>query len=209
MTENPQDLQVSADVSAQNIARVYAEALFNVALERGQAETIQEELDSLLDDLLAADPKVARFLTSGAIGRNQRRLVLDRVFSKLASPLFFNFLQVLNDHERLDLLHPIRRALRQLRDEHARRVRVMVKSAVSLSAQQQSQLQDLLRQTLKLEPLLETTVDPELLGGLLVRVGDWQYDATLRHQLEILRSEIIARSSHEIQSRRDRFSPAE
>lgn len=209
MTENPQDLQVSADVSAQNIARVYAEALFNVALEHGQAETIQEELDSLLDDLLAADPKVARFLTSGAIGRNQRRLVLDRVFSKLASPLFFNFLQVLNNHERLDLLQPIRHALRQLRDEHARRVRVVVKSAVSLSAQQQNQLQDLLRQTLKLEPLLETKVDPDLLGGLLVRVGDWQYDATLRHQLEILRSEIIARSSHEIQSRRDRFSLAE
>lgn len=209
MTEIPHDLQVTADVSAQNIARVYAEALLNVATPHGQAETVQEELDSMVDDLCAADVTVARFLTSGAVGRTQRRRVLDKVFAGRASELFFNFLQVLNDHERLDLLLPIRRALRQLSDERARRVRVQIRSAVELAPRQQTQLQQLLRDTLKLEPVLETKVDPELIGGVLIRVGDWQYDATLRHQLDVIRSEIIARSSHEIQSRRDRFCPAE
>jgi F-type H+-transporting ATPase subunit delta len=53
---------------------------------------------------------------------------------------------------------------------------------------------------------LQEQVDPDLLGGLIVRVGDWVYDASVRRELETLRSELIARSSHEIQSRRDQFS---
>ena len=54
--------------------------------------------------------------------------------------------------------------------------------------------------------MLATKIDPDLLGGLVVRVGDWLYDASVRTQLETIRNQIIARSSHEIQSGRNRFS---
>lgn len=209
MTDNSREMQATADVNAQKIARVYAEALFNAVEQRGQAAAVLEEYDSFLDDILRADPNLERFFTTGAVGRNQRRLVLENVITGRASELFGNFLFVLNDHERLDLLRPIRLALRELSDAHARRVRVRVQSAVPLADDQQNNLQQLLRETLKLEPVLETKVDPELIGGLIIRVGDWQYDATVRNQLDALRSEIIARSSHEIQSRRDRFSSTE
>ena len=48
--------------------------------------------------------------------------------------------------------------------------------------------------------------DPELLGGLVVRVGDWQFDGTVRGRLNQLKNQLLERSSHEIQGRRDRFS---
>ena len=59
---------------------------------------------------------------------------------------------------------------------------------------------------MRLEPILDLTLDPELLGGLIVRVGDWQYDGSVSGRLKTLRDHLIARSSHEIQSGRDRFS---
>jgi F-type H+-transporting ATPase subunit delta len=115
----------------------------------------------------------------------------------------------LNDHERLDLLRPIVAAFRELRDQRAGRMRVQVRSAVPLPDDQREQLLQQLRATFHTEPLLETQVDDDLLGGLVVRVGDWLYDHSVRSQLETLRDQIIARSSYEIQSGRDRFSTAD
>ena len=56
------------------------------------------------------------------------------------------------------------------------------------------------------DPLLETSIDPDLLGGLTVQVGDVLYDASIRTRLEQMRTQLIERSSHAIQSQRDRFS---
>jgi F-type H+-transporting ATPase subunit delta len=120
--------------------------------------------------------------------------------------LFLNFLLVLNHHDRLDLLRPICDAYRGLRDQRARRIRIQVRSAAPLDDGQRDRLQRELQETFHLEPILETEIDPELLGGMLVRVGDWVYDASVRTQLETIRNQLIARSSHEIQSGRNRFS---
>ena len=56
-----------------------------------------------------------------------------------------------------------------------------------------------------MEPVLDVQVDPELLGGLVVRVADWQFDGSVRSRLQNLRNQLIENSSHEIQSGRDRF----
>jgi len=55
------------------------------------------------------------------------------------------------------------------------------------------------------EPVLQETVDPDLLGGMVVRILDWVYDASVRARLQMLRNQLIERSSHGIQSGRDRF----
>ena len=62
---------------------------------------------------------------------------------------------------------------------------------------------------MKREPVLIPKVDPDILGGLIVQVGDWRYDASVRHQLDIIRNQLIESSSHEIQVGRDRFSSAD
>jgi F-type H+-transporting ATPase subunit delta len=203
------EVHPTADVSAQRVARVYAEALLRAADKQGQTDAILEELDSLVNDIFRADPQFETFLASGAIGRDRKSHVLQSVFGNRASAVFSNFLMVLNHHDRLELLRPILAAYRELHDERARRIRVLVRSAVPLADEQRDRLQRELHDTFLLEPVLITQVDPELLGGMVVRVGDWLYDASVRTQLDMIRNQLIARSSYEIQSRRDRFSSAD
>jgi F-type H+-transporting ATPase subunit delta len=200
-----QDLDLeTADVGAQRVAHVYAEALLNSAGQQGDAAV--EELESLIGDVFAADPDFETFLSSGAVGRDQKAQVIQSVFGSRGTPNFVNFLLVLNAHERLNLLRPILEAAREIRDQRARRIRVEVRSAVPLPDDQRERLRQQLRESFHQEPLLETRVDADLLGGLVLRVGDWLYDASVRTKLETLRNQLIAESSHEIQSRRDRFS---
>ena len=202
------DFEPIADVSAQRVARVYAEALLNAADKQGQSDDVVEGLDSLIRDLFQAEPQLEAFLISSAVGRERKAQVIDKVFENKASVLFVDFLKVLNQHERLNLLRPILAAAKELRDARAKRIRVQVRSAVPLANDQENRLRQQLREALKLDPVLQTAVDPELLGGVVVRVGDWLYDASVRARLESIRNQLIARSSHEIQSGRDRFSIA-
>lgn len=200
---------VSADVGAQQIAGVYAEALFNAAEKAGQADDVYAELKDLVDHVADQDPQLAAFFQSGTIGRDRRGEVLRKAFDGRSSALLFNFLMVLNEHERLDLLKPIRAMYRRLRDRRARRVRVQVLSAVPLADDQRRKLEQEVRDALRLEPVLETSIEPDLIGGLIVRAGDWVYDGSVRTRLDTLRKQLIERSSHEIQSGRDRFSLAD
>ena len=117
-----------------------------------------------------------------------------------------NFLLVLNDHDRLELLRSIRLSYRDLLEERTGKVRVLVRSAVPLPEDQKERLLRELGDTLHREPVLDMTVDPELLGGLVVQVGDWLYDASVKNRLETIRDDLVQRSSHEVQVGRDRFS---
>ena len=200
------DFHPTADVGAQRVARVYAEALLKAAEKQGQVEDVLDELATLVGEVFRKDPQFEEFLASGAIGRDRKAQVIRGVFEHRASSVFFNFLMVLNNHDRLGLLRPIRAAYQELYDERARRIRVVVRTAVPLPDDQRARLQQELHDTFHLEPVLETRVDPDLLGGMVVRVGDWLYDASVRTQIENLRNQLIARSSYEIQSGRNRFS---
>jgi F-type H+-transporting ATPase subunit delta len=201
-----QAAQHFVSVSGQRIARTYAEALYRAAEEQGQVDAVYEQLVSLLDDLLPADRQDWLFFANPTIGREHKQSVIEKLFKGRASDLFYNFLQVLNQHERLELLRAIRVEFRKLRDERDRVLRVPVRTAVPLADDQRQRLEQGLHNYFQMNPVLEMTVDPDLLGGLIVRIGDMVYDSSVRTQVEKIRNDIIARSSHEIQSRRDRFS---
>jgi F-type H+-transporting ATPase subunit delta len=194
------------DVGTERIAHVYAEAWLSTAESHGQADALLDELNSLTTDVFRTDPLFEAFLSSSAIDRHTKANALRNAFGTRASALFLNGLLVLNDHERLGLLRAIAGAYRELRDQRAGRVHVEVRSAIPLPDDQRDRLLQRLRETLHKEPVLEASVEPELLGGLVVQVGDWLYDHSVRTQLETIRNQLIARSSYEIQSGRDRFS---
>jgi ATP synthase F1 delta subunit len=132
------DFEPIADVSAQRVARVYAEALLNAADKQGQSDEVVETLDSLIRDLFHAEPQLEVFLSSSAIGRERKAQVINGVFENKASVLFVDFLKVLNEHERLILLRPILAAAKELADERAKRIRVQVRSAVPLMSDQET-----------------------------------------------------------------------
>lgn len=208
---NPQDIPAmkqTADVRAERIAKVYAESLYVAAEKAGQLEPVLHEYESLVKDVFMADPRLAVLFSSAAIGRYARADALAKAFKDRANPTLYAFLQVLNGHERLELLLPIARALRDMFEERARRVRVFVTSAVALSEEESNRIADGIRNVMKLEPIMVPSVDPSLLGGVKIRVGDKQYDASVRTRIENLKNQLLASGSHEIQSRRDRFSSA-
>lgn len=198
-----------ADISAKRVAAIYGEALLNAAEKAGEAPRVLEELDSLIDDLFRNDGRLETLLAGAAVGRNIRAEAIDRAFHGRASATFWHFLRVLNEHDRLELIRPIRRALHDLSEERAHKLRVHVYSAIDLPEDYQKLIGDAVRQDFRLEPVLVLHTDPDLLGGVMVRIGDKVFDATVRTKINNLRNQLIASSSHEIQTRRDRFSTAE
>jgi F-type H+-transporting ATPase subunit delta len=200
------EFETVVSVDTQRVAKLYAEALYGAAEQRGQAQEVLDELQSLVSDVFKANPQIEAFLTSVIVGRDRKADLIKNGFANRASETLINFLFVLNNHERLDLLRPILAAYRELYDQKAGRIHVQVRTAQPLPDDQRESLHRELKKAFKKEPILETRVDPDLLGGLVVQVDDWLYDASVRSSLETLRNQIIERSSHEIQSGRDRFS---
>ncbi len=199
------DFAESADVGAERLARVYAEALLAAADATGQADAVIGDVDSLIDDVIRKDARLGALLAGAAVGRHSRRRVLEKAFAGVADSVFYKFLMVLNEHDRLELLRDIRAELHVIDDERHRRVRVHVFTAVPLPEDFGRRIAEAVRNHFGLEPVLVPHVDPSLLGGMKVRIGDKQFDATVRARLDNLRNQIIARSSYEIQSRRDHF----
>lgn len=193
------------DPSASAIARVYADAFLD-ALPAGQAEETLQELQSFVEEVLAHNAEFDRLLTSPRVGRDDKLTLIERIVQGRASDLFTNFLRVLARHERLDLLPMILRHCRVQYELRSGKKRVQVASAVPLSAESLKQIESRLASTFPFQPVVESVVDPELLGGLRIRVGDTVYDGSLRARLKQLRHRVRERSLHEIQSGRDRFS---
>ncbi|MCA1686686.1 MAG: ATP synthase F1 subunit delta, partial [Planctomycetia bacterium] len=135
--------------------------------------------------------------------------VLERTFGGRALPTVVQFLRVLNRHGRLDLLGPVLRAARATWDRRQNRRPVTVRSAVPLTDAQADALRARLAATVGGTPVLKQEVDPGLIGGLVVQIGDDVYDASVRNRLEQLRQRLIEGKTHEIQSRRDHFSHPE
>ena len=127
--------------------------------------------------------------------------MLDRVFGRPASPVVLNFLKVLSRHGRLGLLRPIARLV-----EEARRASAAA-SPTSRSASPASwptdirtEIHDRIAASLGTEPVLHVSVDPDLIAGIWVRVGDRVYDGSVRTQLEHARRAMIDRATEMIET---------
>jgi F-type H+-transporting ATPase subunit delta len=204
-TNGTTETEYGVDVGALGIARTYAEALLNAAEKQGKADVVLDELHGLVHEGFDASPQLEPFLYSRAIGRDNKKEVLAKVFRGRTSDVFTNFLFVVNAHDRLELLRPILMEAHLLHEKRTNKVRVQVRTAKPLPGDQRDRLITQLRESLKKEPVLQETVDPDLLGGLVVRVGDWLHDASVQARLETIKNQLIESSSYEIQRRRDRF----
>lgn len=190
------------------VARVYADAYLNSIPAAQLAESL-EEFRSFVDDVLARQPELSQLLLSGTVSRDQKLQLIDRIVAGRASELFTNFLRVLARHDRLDLLRLILAQCDIEAEKRSGRKRVQVVSARPLSEGDLNKIRERLAADLAIQPVLEPAVDPDILGGLRIRVGDTVYDGSLRARLTQLRHRVRERSLHEIQSGRDRFSHSE
>ena len=196
---------VMEDPSAQSVAKVYAVAYLDSAGGSG-GDAAVEELVSFVDDVLTPQTQFDQLLRGSALGRDDKDRLIDRVVGTRATPLFTNFVRVLAKHGRLDLLQGIRRQSEIELERRAGKRRVGVSSATELSAESLASIKSSLAASLGCDPILETRIDPSLIGGVVIRVGDTVYDGSLKTQVKQLRVRLRERCLNEIQRGRDRFS---
>lgn len=170
-----------------SIARRYAKALFSLADEQGQVERWSSGFDALARTL-AAYPELGRTLSSPLFEKEQKRNVIAEVSKALGlAETARNFLLLLADRDRLSYLPAILQNFRDLSDTRLGRIRARVTSAVPLSADEARRIAEKLAQIEKAEIIVESSVDPALLGGVVAQVGSLVYDGSVRSQLEELR----------------------
>jgi F-type H+-transporting ATPase subunit delta len=192
------------DEVASDLARTYADALLNAADADGEMDAVVEELQELVDDVWTAQPNLASFLTSST-SQEARDAVIVKVFEGRALPTVTKFLRVLNRHDRLGLLPRIALEARSRFEVRRNRIAVAVRSAVPLEEHERSALTERLALLTGVTPVVRFEVNPDLIGGLVVQIGDDVFDASLRNRLNQLRRRLFEGKSHELQARREEF----
>jgi ATP synthase F1 delta subunit len=172
----------------EEIARVYADALFAVAKDRDSLDAVREELGQFAD-ALDSDQDLRVFFFSPYFSTEEKRDGLNRAISG-AEKEFVNFLELLVEKHRMPAIFRIRRRFDELWAEERKRLEVRLTSAVELDRKLVDSVgKEVERQTGR-QIDLETEVDEEILGGLVLRVGNMVLDASLRRRLERLRKEV-------------------
>jgi|SRR5579875_268416 F-type H+-transporting ATPase subunit delta len=196
MTESEQIHHATVfDDATRHVARIYAEALLGAADKRHQTQEVLEQLEELVREVLARDSAFALFLASAVVSRERKREVLRHAFEGKINDVLYHFLLVLNDHDRLGILRETAVLARDLFERRAGRMHVEVTGAIALDDEQRERLRRELRDKFQREPILSVRVDPELLGGLVVKVDDWVYDGSVRARLERIRNQLIEKGS--------------
>jgi len=172
----------------EEVAQVYSRSLFEVAKEHGNLDRIRDEL-AVFADALAQNRDLAVFFFSPYFSTQEKEDGLARVVVD-ADPTFVNFLQVLLENHRLPLIHRIRRQVDVLWDHENKRLPVEVTSAVALDRSVVEALEVRIREQTGQNVQLESKVDPDILGGIVLRVGNSILDASVRNRLEQLRREV-------------------
>lgn len=193
------------NVGQQPVAAVYAKAFLGAAAAKGYVGDLVAELADVVHEALDRFPDFEALLSSALVSHDDKLAQLDRVFGGRVSTTVLDFLKVISKHGRLNLLRAIQQEVQRLYEDASGQVRVEVRTASPLDSNLAAKLAGSLQTRLGATPKLEPKVVPELIGGLVLRIGDTVYDGSIERQLEQVREQMIHRSVHEIQSRRDRF----
>ena len=197
------------DDNSPGVTRNYSDALVNAAVKAGEVDATLDELQALQVEVLDRFPAYKALLNSSFRNETDKDQILVRTLEGRVSLVSLNVLRVLNRHGRLEHLGPIVRAARESWNRRQNRIPVRVKSAVALETHEINALTERLSALISGTPILHVEIDPSLIGGLIVQVGDDVYDVSVRNRLEQLRNKLIEGKTHEIQSRRDHFSHSE
>jgi F-type H+-transporting ATPase subunit delta len=172
----------------EEIARVYAEALFEAAKEKGDLDRVREEMNEFTD-VLEENREMQLFLFSPYFSTAEKREGLEKAVSG-ASEEFRNFLELLTEKHRTPVLFRIRRAFEELWKRENKRIDVTVTSAVELDPDVVKQVGTEIEKQTGRKVDLKSSVDDSILGGLVLQVGNMVLDASIRNRLEKLRKSV-------------------
>jgi F-type H+-transporting ATPase subunit delta len=172
----------------EEIAEVYARALFEVANEHDVLDRVHDELGEFAD-ALSNDRTLQVFLFSPYFSSEEKREGVKKIVSD-ADERMVNFLELLAERHRMPALFRIKREFDALWAEEHKLLPVTVTSAVELDESLVDEIGKRIEEQTGRTVELSSNVDPEVLGGLMVRVGNMVLDGTVRNRLERLRKQV-------------------
>jgi F-type H+-transporting ATPase subunit delta len=197
------------DVSVERLARVYAQAALDAAGDRAGQDALMAELETLRDEVLDRAPRVRELFASSLISRDEKLAMVDRMFSGRVSPTTLNVLRVLARHGRLGVLRDVIAAARKMWEKRSGRQPVELETANPLAPELEQELLSTFARVLGADPIVSARVNPDLIAGFVIRVGDRVFDGSIRSRLEAMRKSMIARATEAIQTNPHQFFSAE
>jgi F-type H+-transporting ATPase subunit delta len=172
----------------EEIAAVYARSLFEVAQEQGKLDSVRDELGAFAD-ALDTSRELQTFFFSPYFSTAEKEDGLDRAVTG-ADPIVVNFLKLLIENHRMPVVFRVRREVDRLWEQENKLLPVQVTSAVALDPATVDQIGARISEQTGRKVELSAHVEPDILGGIVVRVGNSVLDASIRSRLEKLRKQV-------------------
>ena len=193
------------DTERQYIGTVYAKGLLGAAEKANQVTQVVDELESIVVDVLPQLPKLKLLLESPRVPMEVKEKVLNQSFSA-GSSVLLTFLKVVCRHGRFDCLRVMSRTATALLQEQTGVVEVRVTTAELVPESMHEELKTKLGQILEKQVVIRTETDADILGGLVVRVGDTVFDGSVANQLSQIRRTAVDQAMQQIRQSLDRFA---
>ena len=178
-----------------SLAKRYARALINLGKEENTVDQLNNDLQSLGEVFALNDNQLLKSLTNPILTADEISAVLQSVIEKLnLNPITQNFVKLLKDKGRLVLFFDIAQVYQEMADEQAGRLRAYVETAKEISALERVELKKTLAEASNVTPdnlMVEYQINPDLIGGIVAKVGDTLYDASIRSRLQDIKASLL------------------
>jgi F-type H+-transporting ATPase subunit delta len=173
----------------EEIAAVYSRSLFEAALDDGKLDVVRDQLGEFAE-AIESDRSLQVFFFSPYFSTEEKQAGLHRAVTG-AEAIFVNFLELLLENHRMPVIFRIRRGYDELWEDYNRLLPVEITSAVELDEQTVRGIGDRIAEQTGRKVELSASVEPDILGGIVVRVGNQVLDASIRNRLETLRKQVV------------------
>jgi F-type H+-transporting ATPase subunit delta len=177
-------------MSITTVANRYAKALADVIMERGQTLAVSDEITAF-SQVIEQNPELREVFASPVIALERKKAVLNDLLARLQfRPTTNNFLQLLLTNQRLHQIEVVRASLMKELDERAGVVSADVTTARALAANEQEHLLHQLETATGKRVRLQFKTDPDIIGGVVTRIGSLIYDGSIKNQLALMKQQL-------------------
>lgn len=177
-------------MATNELGRVYASSLVEIGQAKNQLAALEEEM-KFVADLMADDQDFRKFLLSPGISKDAKKDFLVKVFGGQLSETMLNFLRVLIDNDRQDVITDIHEAMSEIIDRLSNRMRATITTSHSLEASLKEKILSGLKDKYKKDIIMEEKIDAGILGGIIIRIGDLVIDGSLSKDLRNIKSNLL------------------
>ncbi len=195
----------AVDIGRQQIAGVYAKSLLAAAESAGETVDVIAQLGEFCERVLEPQEKFRSMLESSRVAVEDKTALLDKVLKGRMTDILLRFLKVVAEHGRLDCLDDIYCEARRQFHESQGIAQVEIVTAVAVDDKAVGGIRESLKQRFGQQLELALRVDPELIGGIVVKIGDKLYDGSVANRLQSLRESAVANAVKKMRDATDRL----